>query len=339
MSWNDLPGLGSATGTRVDSAAKHIMACKVDTRLLACWVSPGERNDALNCMHADKMKWCMNKDEVVLNTCVNSDEATVKAYPLVVTTVGDMRDNVQNYLKTLYGKTNPSAFVSCRKWVDSNNGQDVIELKKACGFADAAARAAVGTVDYITPDVWNPILAQLKTLPDFRCQGIALGQAWASYLSGDTVASVLVGGMVTVQNGHFTMHTGDLVQWYFDFEKDKFSSKNKDNGARLSGDPEAPLANRRHGYMDERLYGSALSLNKGSGYKKSESVVRIKSYRMHTVKHTQVQLDAGIPPNVVDNIEHFVQDHYGDKMRVFAKCISGGRPFDAVDIMLMTQSL
>ena len=33
------------------------------------------------------------------------------------------------------------------------------------------------------------------------------------------------------------------------------------------------------------------------------------------------------------------QDHYGDKIRVFAKCISGGRAFDQVDIMLMTQSL
>jgi len=191
----------------------------------------------------------------------------------------------------------------------------------------------------LSDEVWNPILTQIKTLPDFRCQGIALGQAWASYLSGDTVASVLVGGMVTVQNGHFTMHTGDLVQWYFDFEKDEFVSKNKDNGARLSEPPAAAqaLANRRHGYMDERLYGSAPTLNKGSGYKKSESVVRIKSYRMHTVKHTQVRLDAGGGP--VDSIEHFVQDHYGDKMRVFAKCISGGRPFDAVDIMLMTQSL
>jgi len=32
------------------------------------------------------------------------------------------------------------------------------------------------------------------------------------------------------------------------------------------------------------------------------------------------------------------QYSYGDKSRVFAKCISGGRPFDVVDIMLMTQS-
>jgi hypothetical protein len=53
--------------------------------------------------------------------------------------------------------------------------------------------------------------------------------------------------------------------------------------------------------------------------------VRIKSYRMHKL-------------NTVGR-EYFMQDHYSDKIRVFAKCISGGRPFDTVDIMLMTQSL
>ena len=71
----------------------------------------------------------MNKDEVVLNTCVNSDDATVKAYQLVVTTVGDMRDKVQNYLKTLYGQTNPSQFVSCRERVDSTNVEDLAIMK------------------------------------------------------------------------------------------------------------------------------------------------------------------------------------------------------------------
>ena len=77
--------------------------------------------------------------------------------------------------------------------------------------------------------------------------------------------------------------------------------------------------------MDERLYGSKPTLGKSSGYKSSDSVVRIKSYRMHKLN--------------TRNHEYFMQDHYGDKIRVFAKCISGGRPFDAVDIMLMTQSL
>ena len=32
-------------------------------------------------------------------------------------------------------------------------------------------------------------------------------------------------------------------------------------------------------------------------------------------------------------------DHYGDKIRIFAKCINGARANEMVDIMLMTQSL
>ena len=33
------------------------------------------------------------------------------------------------------------------------------------------------------------------------------------------------------------------------------------------------------------------------------------------------------------------KDHYGDKIRIFAKCVNGGRAHEMIDIMLMTQSL
>jgi len=325
MSWNDMPGLGTATGTRVDSAAKHIMACKVDTRLLACWL-PDESKDAVTTLHADKMKWCMHKDEVVLNTSKNSVDVAVKAYPMVVTTVGDMRPNVRKYIRNLYNSRSASEFFTRQNLHESKAADDVIELKRLAECDPLT----------ITDEQWTPIYNQISSLPDFRCQGIALGQAWASYLSGDTVASVLVGGMVTVQNGHFTMHTGDLVQWYFDFEKDLYDSSNKiTNGARMLRPAGAEnQRGKRERYMDERLYGSQPTLGKGS-YKNSEAVVRIKSYRMHTV-NSQAR---PVPPAVGNVREYFAQDHYGDKIRVFAKCVSGGRPFDAVDIMLMTQSL
>lgn len=326
MSWNDMPGLGTATGTRVDSAAKHIMACKVDTRLLACWL-PDDTKDQVNTLHADKMKWCMHKDEIVLNTSKNNVDVAVKAYPMVVTTVGDMKPEVKEYIKALYASRSASEFFTRQNLHDSNEPNDLAALKLLAG------------TPRLTDDDFTPIRNQISTLPDFRCQGIALGQAWASYLSGDTVASVLVGGMVTVQNGHFTMHTGDLVQWYFDFEQDAYDKSNKNtNGARLgfrAGNGAADGGTvRRQNYMDERLYGSAPTLGKGS-YKKSDSVVRIKSYRMHTVN----SLTRLAPPAAGNAREYFAQDHYGDKIRVFAKCVSGGRPFDAVDIMLMTQSL
>jgi len=155
-----------------------------------------------------------------------------------------------------------------------------------------------------------------------------LGQAWASYLSGDTVASVLVGGMVTVQNGHFTMHTGDLVQWYFDWERPEFQHDNKHNGRRHPVRPvhaADPRNRKRERYMDERLYGNSSSVGRSSGAKNPSTVARIKSYRMYAPG-----------PAAAENV--LMQDHYGDKTRVFAKCISGGRAFDLVDIMLMTQS-
>jgi hypothetical protein len=81
--------------------------------------------------------------------------------------------------------------------------------------------------------------------------------------------------------------------------------------------------NQKHErYLDERLYGNSSHMGKNSGQKDTGTVVRIKSYRMQHATNS-----------------HLLLDHYGDKIRIFAKCISGGRPFDAVDIMLMTQSL
>jgi hypothetical protein len=75
--------------------------------------------------------------------------------------------------------------------------------------------------------------------------------------------------------------------------------------------------------MDERLYGNSSSVGRSSGAKNPSTVACIKSYRMYAPATESV----------------LMQDHYVDKIRVFAKCISGGRAFDLVDIMLMTQSL
>ena len=52
--------------------------------------------------------------------------------------------------------------------------------------------------------------------------GVSLGTAWAHPSSGDTVASVMIGGLRTVQNGAFPVHTNDLICIYFDDERDLF---------------------------------------------------------------------------------------------------------------------
>lgn len=243
-------------------------------------------------MHNNKIKWCMHKDEIVLNTTKKKiHQTTAKAYPMVVTTLGDMRTETKDHIKKLYASNTPTDFYN---------------------IFDNEPFVPLG-------EDRNKVLQQIKHLPEFRCQGIALGQAFASYMSGDTVASVLVGGMMTVLNGHFTMCTGDEVQWYFDFESCMFDDGVVKNGTRLATTNKNQDKKRKQEFFDERLYGASVGFGKSNGNKDSANVARVKSYRM-------------------TREENCCFDHYGDKIRIFAKCISGGRAFDMVDIMLMTQS-
>lgn len=311
MSLHDMPSIGTATGSRVDSAAKHIMACKVDSRLLERWLQNPSNGDPTSYMHTNKMKFCMHKDEFVLNTTKKRNNfgaatSSAKAYPMVISTVGEMTELTKQYIKLLYNMSSAHDFYD---WLDE--GEKVLENGKLTLSND--------TSDH------NETKEQIRCLPEFRCQGVALGQAWASYMSGDTVASVLVGGMMTVLNGHFTMHTGDEVQWYFDFEADQFQhggTLEVPNGFRSPVDTYKDLTHKRKkrdDFMDSRVFGTGGGYGKSMGVKNTRCVVRIKSYRM--LKDGPI-----------------MHDHFGDKTRIFAKCISGGRPFDMVDIMLMTQS-
>ena len=75
---------------------------------------------------------------------------------------------------------------------------------------------------------------QIDTMPQFYFKGVALGIAYAHPDSGDTVATVMIGGLRTVLNGHFTVNTGQPVQWYFEFEAAAFDT----NGERLIQDDE-----------------------------------------------------------------------------------------------------
>ena len=220
MSLHDLPSIGTATGTRVDSAAKHIMACKVDSNLLARWVPGGhmQHGDVNSYLHNSKMKWCMHKDEIVLNTTKkisptadNDDDDDAfffsKAYPLVVSTTGEMHDFTRKAIAHLYAQSTAPDFFRTIK--------DYTELSTTFGTVVDNVLENELEGPQLSEDDVTCVKIQISTLPEFRSQGVTLGQAWASYLSGDTVASVLVGGMVTVQNGHFSMHTGEMMMMPF----------------------------------------------------------------------------------------------------------------------------
>jgi hypothetical protein len=176
--------LGSATNSRVDSAAKHTMACKVDTAFLKRTLeNPTENGEEM--LNQGKLKYAMLKDE--LSMCTTKKfygTSGHAAYPLVVTTVGDLDDETKNFLKGIY---------SCATVTDF--------------LHDTSTKAKE---EYAKNRASNSKIYKnvVNALPEFRCQGVALGQAFASHLSGDTVATVLVGGMATVMNGAFEIFAG-----------------------------------------------------------------------------------------------------------------------------------
>jgi hypothetical protein len=184
--------LGSATGSRVDSAAKHTMACKVDTKFFRCGFEQGGEF-AENILHQNKMQYAMQKDEIVMNTTKKFLSVPgSQAYPLVVTTLGDFTSGImEKFLLWLYASESADSFIK--------------RSSKTCVARDTEMQKHIRD-----PIELATFQTRLHYLPEFRCQGVALGQAFASHISGDTVATVLVGGMVTVMNGHFEMFAGML---------------------------------------------------------------------------------------------------------------------------------
>ena len=124
--------------------------------------------------------------------------------------------------------------------------------------------------------------------------------------------------------------TGDEVQWYFDFEEPKFcpkSNADQDDGTRKMDNrvnPLQPQLAKKMKFFENRLMGSQQGIGNSNGLKNAGTIFRIKSYR-HAIK-----LD--------DDDTPYHYPHYGDKSRIFAKCIIGGRAGDMVDVMICTQS-
>ena len=58
-----LHSLAAHTGSRIDSAAKHNMACKVDSSLYQTWIG-AQGMDTERELHQNRMRFAMHKDEL-----------------------------------------------------------------------------------------------------------------------------------------------------------------------------------------------------------------------------------------------------------------------------------
>jgi hypothetical protein len=266
-----LASLGSATHTRVDSAAKHIRQCKIHERLMSLWHGDPDPE----AMHRQKNRYATVKDDLVLNVneSLGKTCTPTEAYPSVMSNFTSMCPEVQRKIIEWYSKKTPVEFFMY---------YNEIYEDRQTGMKNIPAN-------------------QLKTLPFFRAQGYALGRAEAHMRSGDTVFSVMIGGQMTVTNGHFPMRPGQMVQWYFEFENVKFD---KDG--------------RRHTHTE-----NTHTLKRAD--KRALDEINAESTCRALPKPFVLGTDGS--------------ENYGDKIRIFAKCICGGPAFQKVDIMMMTQSL
>jgi len=413
------PGIAAATSSRVDSAAKHIIACKVDSDLMYEFVSNSIQtaSEKRRELHINKHKYCVFKNDLVLctnkalfpsdnNRCTNRQNA----YPAVVSTLADVEPGAKKFLSTYYGSQSP-----------------MFQMGLLTSF----------NLPSFATEFHDPNKV-IKNLPYFSAQGYALGTAWASDQTGDTVSSVLIGGMQTVMNGAFACSAGEVLQWYFEFEEDLFYPKR----VQLDpGEPHKEAASRKvtseedaagkiydklkewtlqnstlgttYNWHDKAEAGHALlmTLINAPARDKEQTIrsmqldskgdvianqgFKIPGYdnEVFTLEHNgqNSTLTEFMQFGIVNRVSNFPvaikngnpvmesynkgdtlrkrrrefnermdgmgaeqkgnkaypkpyrlyngQDHYGDKIRIFAKCVSSARAHEMMDIMLMTQSL
>ena len=94
--------LASATSSRVDSASKHIVPCKVNTDFMV-GVQDVSISDATRELQQNKMKYCMHKDDLVLGLGRPIFESSIhttskKAYPSVISTIATCNLHLRRYM-------------------------------------------------------------------------------------------------------------------------------------------------------------------------------------------------------------------------------------------------
>ena len=221
------PSLAQATSTHLDTACKHIQQCRVSQDHMIKFVKPGLDSDDLI---RNKYRYCVHKDELVLGIgkCWAPDAQSKRfqnnAYPRVVSNLGglverdgDQAGDAEKLIKVMYHN---ATSIPERDWILQRFREG-----NAADFARPGAGAADVNFQPDLVDAQHMRFRQvIPNIHDFVTVGYANTLGWAHAHCGDTMTSVLIGGLRTVMNGDFEVHTGDMIQWYWPFELACFES-------------------------------------------------------------------------------------------------------------------
>jgi hypothetical protein len=211
------PSLAQATNTRLDSACKHIQQCRVSTDDMMRYV----KEDAEE-LQRNKYRYCIHKDELVVGIGRPWDPTTVMkrvsnaAYPRVISNLGALNDEedtrtairmirfMNHFARSIRER---SAIIKFFKDDLYNmpavrDGAAMVQLDEKCQ-AFPSRGGKMGTSKY------------MHLMSDHFTVGYSNTVGYAHPNTGDTMTSVMIGGLRTVMNGDFEIFPGDLVQFYW----------------------------------------------------------------------------------------------------------------------------
>lgn len=314
------PSLASATNTRVDSACKHHHQCRVSTDNILELIHP--KNDTRE-LERNKYRYCVHKDELVVAvgrpwSSTESRKKMNNAYPRVISSLGMLVSDADPNFKT-HVKMICFMYHFCR----SLREREIIVQ----WFSSTAPKH--GGNDFFNDS--DDTKAALSVMHDYMPMGYAQTLGWASPISGDTMTTVMIGGMRTVMNGDFEIRTGDELQWYWPFEVKCFR---KDGSRKSFGNV---IERNGNGFQVDNLSPYTDVLGGAPEFSLTREEQARKEY------HSQVYGQPSNTPKVVARLKRFVEDYENprmyDKERIFAVAMSSARPHEMVDIKICRQSL
>jgi len=326
-----MPSLAQATSTSLDSACKHIQQCRVSQDHMAKFCVPPDPDELIR----NKYRYCVHKDELVLGIgkCWAKDRSDKKfqnnAYPRVVSNLGGLADgdgrehsHVVKLIRVMYHNATsiPERDAILRKFQNA----------AAADFpSDTAGRRYLG--DPLPGDTHMQFKESVKNVYDFITVGYSNTLGWAHAHTGDTMTSVMIGGLRTVMNGDFEVFTGDLIQWYWPFERDCFMKNGRRKARDLTpagvGRGQEPLL--QHDPADDPAAEAMWKLD-------PEATQRKKFFdQQYGDRKGREKVVPQIKPYKRDDDQPRIYDWY----RVFAVALSSARPRERVDIRIARQAL
>jgi len=323
-----MPSLAQATSTSLDSACKHIQQCRVSQDHMAKFCVPPDPDELIR----NKYRYCVHKDELVLGIgkCWARDNGNKKfqnnAYPRVVSNLGGLADKngdddsfVVRLIKVMYHN---ATSIPERDWI-------LRQLQEATVVQFPPSNTGEHYLGQAFPGSnVMPFKDHVGSVYDFITVGYANTLGWAHAHSGDTMTSVMIGGLRTVMNGDFDVFTGDLIQWYWPFERDCFLKNGRRKARELQPGTNHPVL-QHDPANDLAAAGAAWNLDKESQLRKSHFD---QQYGDRKGREKVVPL---IKPYKRDDEAPRIYDWY----RVFAVALCSARPRERVDIRIARQAL